>query len=174
MNPCNRRVLLLGLAFLGVLAGLGNPAQATEPDEAALSEAIHFLAHEKSAAEQYGVILSTVGKSDTAQYVRGIMLYADAKAEFDALITEPKFDLTTGQHPGRSAIYTEALQKAAAKRVTDQFEHVFHGWKHRPIRGCTPADRVYGTTADGSIWRNSNSPFSRRNVSTAASPTSTN
>lgn len=86
-------------------------------DEAALSDAVHFLTHEKSAAEQYGVILSTVGKTDTAQYVRGMELYADAKAEFDALIAELKFDLTTGQDPARSAKFTEALRAAAEKRV---------------------------------------------------------
>jgi hypothetical protein len=86
-------------------------------DEAALSDAVHFLTHEKSAAEQYGVILSTVGKTDTAQYVRGMELYADAKAEFDALIAELKFDLTTGQDPVRSANFTEALRAAAEKRV---------------------------------------------------------
>src|SRR5262249_55764826 len=55
--------------------------------------------------------------TDTAQYVRGIMLYADAKAEFDALIEELKFDLTTGQDPARSAKFTKALQEVAEKRV---------------------------------------------------------
>jgi hypothetical protein len=113
-NALNRRVFLLGLAVPCILAGLG---EAAAPDEAGLSDAIHFLAHEKSAAEQYAVILATVGKSDTTQYVRGIELYADAKAEFDALIAELKFDLATGQDPGRSAKFTEALQGAAAKRV---------------------------------------------------------
>jgi hypothetical protein len=51
-----------------------------------LPEAMRFLAHEKSAAEQYAVILSTLGKNDAVLYVRGIALYADAKAEFDGLI----------------------------------------------------------------------------------------
>ncbi|MGA7385534.1 MAG: hypothetical protein WBW81_12825 [Methylocella sp.] len=113
----NRRLILLGVVFLGGLARPGKRVRAAEPGEAALSEAIRFLAHEKSAAEQYAVILATVGKTDTAQYVRGIELYADAKAEFDGLIAELKFDLTTGQDPARSAKFTEALQGAAAKRV---------------------------------------------------------
>jgi hypothetical protein len=99
------------------LAGPSEAERATAPDEPALSEAIRFLAHEKSAAEQYAVILATVGKTDTAQYVRGIQLYADARAEFDALIAELKFDLNTGQEPARSARFTGALQKAAEKRV---------------------------------------------------------
>jgi hypothetical protein len=102
---------------MGIIAGLGKAAQAAEPDEATLSDAIHFLAREKSAAEQYAVILSTVGKTDTTKYVHGIELYADAKSEFDALIAELKFDLTTGQEPARSAKFTEALEKAAGKRV---------------------------------------------------------
>jgi hypothetical protein len=49
--------------------------------------------------------------------VRGIQLYADAKAEFDAMVAELKFDLTTGQDPARSAVFTGALERAADKRV---------------------------------------------------------
>jgi hypothetical protein len=116
-NALNRRLFLIGLAVPCILAGPGEADRAAAPDEAPLSEAVRFLEHEKSAAEQYAVILATVGKSDTAQYVRGITLYADAKAEFDALIAQLKFDLTTGRDPARSAKFTEALQGAAAKRV---------------------------------------------------------
>lgn len=116
-NAINRRLFLLGLALPCILAGPGEAERATAPNEAALSGAIRFLAHEKSAAEQYAVILATVGKTDTAQYVRGIQLYADAKAEFDALIAELKFDLTAGQDPARSAKFIEALQGAAEERV---------------------------------------------------------
>jgi hypothetical protein len=79
--------------------------------------AVGFLAHEKSAAEQYAFILATVGKADAARYVRGIQLYADAKSEFDAMIAELKFDLTTGQDPARSMVFTGALGRAADKRV---------------------------------------------------------
>lgn len=116
-NALSRWLFLLGLALPCILAGPSEAERAAAPGEAVLSEAVRFLAHEKSAAEQYAVILSTVGKTDTAQYVRGIELYADAKAEFDALIAELKFDLTTGQDPARSAKFTEALQGAAEKRV---------------------------------------------------------
>ena len=110
-------MLLLGLAFAGVSAGQGRAQQGTPSSEAILSGAVRVLAHEKSAAEQYAVILATVGKSDIARYVRGIRLYADAKAEFDAMIAELKFDLTTGQDPAQSAVFTGALQGAADKRV---------------------------------------------------------
>jgi hypothetical protein len=112
-----RPVLLLGLAA----AGLGSrPGSAEEPapsSEASLARAVGVLTHEKSAAEQYAVILATAGRSDTALYLRGIALYADAKAEFDALIAELKFDLTTGQDPAHSAVFTSALQGAAEKRI---------------------------------------------------------
>jgi hypothetical protein len=92
-------------------------AQPAPSAEAALAQAVGVLAHEKSAAEQYAVILATAGKSNTAVYVRGIQLYADAKAEFDAMIAELKFDLTAGQDPTHSAIFTGALQGAAQKRI---------------------------------------------------------
>jgi len=113
----NRRLLLFGLALTGVSGGRGEAQQGTPSSEAMLSDAIRVLTHEKSAAEQYAIILATVGKADTGSYVRGIVLYADAKAEFDALIAELKFDLTTGQDPARSATFAGALQGAAEKRV---------------------------------------------------------
>jgi hypothetical protein len=109
-------LLLLGLLLVGNLVRPVKAEQAT-PGDASLAGAVRVLAHEKSAAEQYAVILATVGKSDTGLYVRGIQLYADAKAEFDALIAELKFDLNTGQDPARSAVFTRALQGAAEKRV---------------------------------------------------------
>jgi hypothetical protein len=82
-----------------------------------LPEAMRFLAHEKSAAEQYAVILSTVAKNDAALYVRGIQLYADAKAEFDGLIAELRIELETGQEPAKSVKFNQALKGAAEKRI---------------------------------------------------------
>jgi hypothetical protein len=82
-----------------------------------LPEAMRFLAHEKSAAEQYAVILSTVAKNDAALYVRGIELYADAKAEFDGLIAELRIELQTGQEPAKSVKFNQALKGAAEKRI---------------------------------------------------------
>jgi hypothetical protein len=111
----NRRLLLLGLTFLGIPAGCSQ-APALSGEEL-LGRAVGVLTHEKSAAEQYAVLLATAGKSDPATFVRGIQLYADAKAEFDAMIAELKFDLTAGQDPARSAVFTGALQGAAEKRV---------------------------------------------------------
>jgi hypothetical protein len=82
-----------------------------------LPEAMRYLAHEKSAAEQYAVILSTVAKNDAALYVRGIELYADAKAEFDGLIAELRIELQTGQEPAKSVKFNQALRGAAEKRI---------------------------------------------------------
>jgi hypothetical protein len=113
----NRRILLLGLTLTSISGGWGKAQQAAPSSDAMLSDAVRVLTHEKSAAEQYAVILATVGKTDPARYVRGIVLYADAKAEFDALVAELKFDLTTGQDPSHSAVFTGALQGAAEKRV---------------------------------------------------------
>jgi hypothetical protein len=113
----NRRLLLLALSLAGIGSAPGKAEQPEPSSEATLAKAIGVLAHEKSAAEQYAVILATAGKSDTALYVHGIQLYADAKAEFDAMIAELKFDLTTGQDPANSAVFTGALQGAAQKRT---------------------------------------------------------
>jgi len=113
----NRRLLLLALSLAGIGSAPGKAEQPEPSSEATLAKAVGVLAHEKSAAEQYAVILATAGKSDTALYVHGIQLYADAKAEFDAMIAELKFDLTTGQDPANSAVFTGALQGAAQKRI---------------------------------------------------------
>jgi hypothetical protein len=91
--------------------------RAQPPEPGTLSDAIRFLGHEKSAAEQYGVILITVAKDNPGLYVRGIKLYADAKAEFDGLIAELRFDLQSGEDPAKSAKFSKALKEAAEKRV---------------------------------------------------------
>jgi hypothetical protein len=113
----NWRLLLLGLVLTGVPPGPAGAQQPTPSAEAMLGRAVGDLKREKTAAEEYALILARVGKADTGSYVRGILLYADAKAEFDALIAELKFDLTTAKDPTRSAVFTGALQGAAEKRV---------------------------------------------------------
>jgi hypothetical protein len=111
-----RRVLCAVVLSLA-LCWSARAQQAGQSSAGTLSDAIHFFAHEKSAAEQYAVILSTTAKDDVALYVRGIKLYADAKAEFDGLIAELRFDLQSGQEPARSAKSNEALKQAVEKRV---------------------------------------------------------
>jgi hypothetical protein len=106
------------LLFAAALAStLCFSARAQQAKHGTYSDAIGFLGHEKSAAEQYGVILFTIAKDDTGLYVRGIKLYAEAKAEFDGLIAELRFDLLNGQEPAGSAKFKEALKQAAEKRV---------------------------------------------------------
>ena len=92
-------------------------SRAQQAEQGGFSDAIRLFAHEKSAAEQYGVILVTLGKNNVALYLQGIKLYADAKAEFDGLIAELRFDLQSGQEPAASAKFNEALKAAAEKRV---------------------------------------------------------
>lgn len=108
-----RRVFRIALILLCVAAG----SVRAEADDAALPNAIRVLATEKSAAEQYGVILATVGKADTATYVRGIQLYADAKAEFDGLIAELRFELQSGSDLAASTKFADVLKGAAEKRI---------------------------------------------------------
>ena len=107
-----RLILAFPLALIPVMSA---SAQQTEPGT--LSDAIRFLGHEKSAAEQYGVILITVAKDNAGLYVRGIKLYADAKAEFDGLIAELRYDLQSGQQPAKSAKFNKALKEAAERCV---------------------------------------------------------
>ena len=82
-----------------------------------LSDAVAVLERERSAAEQYAVILATVGRKDANLYVRGIQLYADAKAEFDGLIAALRIDLIEGRNPAKSPKFATALQGAAEKRI---------------------------------------------------------
>ena len=108
------RRALLTAAPASVVCGL---ARGQEAEKGTFADAIRLFAHEKSAAEQYGVILVTLGKNNVALYLQGIKLYADAKAEFDGLIAELRFDLQSGQEPAASAKFNEALKAAAEKRV---------------------------------------------------------
>ena len=111
-----RRVFVAAMLSAAFCGSLG--AQPTQPPSAGtVSEAIGILKHEKSAAEQYATILSTVAKNDPALYLRGFKHYADAKSDFDGLIAELRFDLQSGQDRARSAKFDEVLKGAAEKRV---------------------------------------------------------
>lgn len=82
-----------------------------------LSDLVGVLEKERSAAEQYAVILATVGRKNVDAYVRGIQLYADAKADFDGLISQLRFDLIDGNDPTKSAKFAGALEAAAKSRI---------------------------------------------------------
>lgn len=92
-------------------------APESTPAPTTTSDAIRLLGREQSAAEAYAVVLDTHGKKDMARYVQGIGRYADAKAEFDGLIEQLKFDLAQGRDPQQSAKFSEVLNAAASKRV---------------------------------------------------------
>jgi hypothetical protein len=82
-----------------------------------LSEAVGVLEHERSAAEQYAVMLDRFGKADISRYVQGISRYAEAKADFDGLIEALKTELIQHHDPMRSPNFPAALQAAAEKRI---------------------------------------------------------
>jgi hypothetical protein len=62
-----------------------------------LAEAVQVLERERSAAEQYAVILDRFGKNDAGRYVQGISRYAEAKADFDGLIEALKTEIIQHQ-----------------------------------------------------------------------------
>lgn len=148
------------ILFVSAAFGLANAEEAEPASGLTLSEAIGLFAHEKSAAEQYGVLLSTLAKNDAAQYVRGIQLYADAKADFDGLIEELRADLAVGQEPAQSAKFQTALSAAAQKRVaftsfvSGQIEKLQGARPGRPSVIEAAPDLVKAITEAGlSIWK---------------------
>jgi len=88
-----------------------------QPAPMKLADAIRVLERERSAAEQYAVLLDSHGKADTNRYVLGITRYAEAKADFDGLIEALKTDLVQHRDPTRSPRFSEALRLAAEKRI---------------------------------------------------------
>jgi hypothetical protein len=110
-----RRVALLTL--IGVALPLQRRFAAHAADVPTFSDAVAVLERERSAAEQYAVILATVGRKDLERYVRGIQLYADAKSDFDGLIAALRFDLVAGNNPAQSQKFAKALEAAAEKRI---------------------------------------------------------
>ena len=117
MTPLRERRVARLFVAAALASALCISVRAQQSEPGTLSDAIRFFGHEKSVAEQYGVILITVAKDNPGIYVRGIRLYSDAKSDFDGLIAELRFDLQSGRDPARSAKFDEALKGAAEKRV---------------------------------------------------------
>jgi hypothetical protein len=67
-----------------------------------MSEAFRVMAREKSLAEHFLVNMNNFGQKDITQYVRGVTLYAEAKAEFDGLLTELEHELEQAMAPNQS------------------------------------------------------------------------
>ena len=102
----------------------GNPGSAapnnTAPQPSSVTtfpDAIRVLGHERSAAEAYAMLLDTHGKKDMTRYVEGIRLYSEAKADFDGLLEQLKYDLNEGRDPKNSAQFGQVLEAAAQKRI---------------------------------------------------------
>ena len=112
-----RRWTLAVAAAFGATVVLGRLIAASAANEPTLSDAVAVLEKERSAAEQYAVFLASVGRKDVDTYLRGIQLYADAKADFDGLIAALRLDLIEGHNPAQSPKFAAALQVAAEKRV---------------------------------------------------------
>ena len=74
------------------------------------------MAKEKSLAEQFVVILNTVGKEDVQQFARGIQLYSEAKAEFDGLIEGMKMNLELDEPLAESLDFNNSLRTAVGNR----------------------------------------------------------
>ncbi len=111
-----RRVArVLGLYCLGVVSIAACSAPADK--DKAFAEAIGTLAKEQSVAESYVLLLEDFGKADPRRYARGIQLYAEAKAEFDGLIEQLKYNLTRGNPPNTSPAFETVLRRAAQQRV---------------------------------------------------------
>jgi hypothetical protein len=110
-----RRAFLTIIAMAALPKGLWPLEALAEP--ASLPQAVGVLGREKSAAEQYGVILATIGKKDVNTYLRGVTLYADAKAEFDGLIDQIRFSLREHHDPTKSDAFERTLRSAAEKRI---------------------------------------------------------
>jgi len=150
--------------FVAVRPDSYTPAAAETPQQAGavgetapmtFADAVQVLAREKSAAEQYAIILDRLGKKNPALYVQGITRYAEAKADFDGLIEA----LKAGKDPGAPK-FTEDLRIAAQKRVaftTFVSEQIVGG--DQGARGLLPpvldvSDLVRALTEAGlSIWR---------------------
>lgn len=81
------------------------------------SEAFGFLAKEQSLGENYAVILKDFGKEDLGNYAEGIALYANAKAEYDGLIQQLKYNLKAGRPLDSSSDFQSKLETAADQRV---------------------------------------------------------
>ncbi len=104
----------VGICFMVIIETVSfciGPAMAQA--ESDFSKAIQLLANEQSLAESYAFILHEFGKEDLSNYATGIRLYADAKAKFDGLIEQLKYDVRSSQSPAASTTLDIKLNQAA-------------------------------------------------------------
>jgi hypothetical protein len=82
-----------------------------------MSDGIRAIAREKSLAEQFLAILNDFGRKDVGQYATGVTRYAEAKADFDGLISQLEYELAQSRAPNQSEAFEAAVNDAVAKRV---------------------------------------------------------
>src|ERR1700722_14232955 len=80
-------------------------------------DGIRVLAREKSLGEQFLTLMDMFGRQDVGQYAKGVTLYAEAKAEFDGLISALEQALEQPRPPDQSATFQVVLDRAVEKRV---------------------------------------------------------
>ena len=119
-----------------------------------------MLAEEKTLGETGVSLLNQYAKDNQTVYVRGVVLYAEAKAKFDGLIEQLKIDLRDDHRPDQSLPFQQALQQASDKRQAF-FDFVVHevtpgttgvkGFQE----GLTAAVTLIPVTTDAAvkIWR---------------------
>jgi hypothetical protein len=112
----SRRQLLVRLASI-IFAGIVILPTDNEIFAEEASDGIRVMAREKSLAEQFLVIMNDLGKKDMTQYAEGVTLYAQAKADFDGLITQLEDELVQSKPPNESGKFESVLNEAVAKRV---------------------------------------------------------
>jgi aminoglycoside phosphotransferase family enzyme len=99
-----------------------------------MSDGFRVMAREKALAEQFLAIMNDFGRKDMTQYVRGVTLYAEAKAEFDGLLTELEHELEQAMAPNQSEKFAAVLEEAVACRLhvfRNRYAHSAHRRGHR-------------------------------------------
>jgi hypothetical protein len=91
--------------------------QKSSKNNVPMSDGIRVMAREKSLAESFLVIMNDFGRKDISLYTRGITLYAEAKAEFDGLITQLEHELEQSASLSQSETFNAELKKAVARRI---------------------------------------------------------
>lgn len=120
-------VVLAFMSFVSVAdsraAGSGGPSK--ESPAPTQGDVMRVLAEEKTLGEAAVSLLNQYAKDNQTVYVRGIVLYAEAKAKFDGLIEQLKADLADDRRPDQSPLFQQALQQASEKRQAF-FDFVVH------------------------------------------------
>ena len=113
---CPSLMVMLALAILGPV-GASSLADTGTPTT--LSEAIGFLAREKTVGESGVAILKSLKSEITRmEYLQGFKQYAQAKAKFDGVIRQLEAEFTQEDSPQTSTDLQHALQAAAEERIT--------------------------------------------------------